>query len=96
MNDLERLIGIVLYAGVTASSICLAAGLALSLAGAGAPAAALLTVGVVVLLMTPATRVVVSMVEYARERDWLFVVMTAIVLLELLGSLAAATYGVRL
>ena len=55
-----RALGRVLRAGVTLSSVCLTAGLALSLAG-GWPemAAVLLTVGLVVLLATPAARVFV-------------------------------------
>jgi uncharacterized membrane protein len=34
---------------------------------------------------------VISVAEYAIERDWFFVAMTTIVLLELLGSVFAAT-----
>jgi uncharacterized membrane protein len=97
MNRLELIIGVVLRVGVTASSICLAAGLVLALAGvAPVPAALLLTIGVVVLLMTPVARVIVSVVEYARERDWVFMTLTLVVLLELLGSLVAARYGSKL
>jgi uncharacterized membrane protein len=88
---LERLIGIVLRAGVIASSACLAAGLLLSLAtGAGPVANFLLNAGIVILLATPVARVVVSIVEYVRERDWRFATLTIIVLLELLASAVAA------
>ena len=97
MSRLERIIGVVLRAGVISSSTCLAVGLVLSLLQSGSPlASSLLTIGVVVLLMTPVARVIVSIAEYARTRDWVFLTLTAIVLLELLGSLAAAVYGVRL
>ena len=88
---LERLIGIVLRAGVIASSACLAAGLLLSLATGGGPVANfLLNAGIVILLATPVARVVVSIVEYVRERDWRFATLTIIVLLELLASAVAA------
>jgi uncharacterized membrane protein len=88
---LDRIIGLVLRAGVTTSSICLALGLLLLLAGApGSPL--FLQIGLVVLLATPVARVIVSIVEYAVERDWTFTVLTLIVLAELTGSLIAALY----
>ena len=88
---LERVIGIVLRAGVTASSVCLAAGLLLSLAtGGGAVAGLLLHTGIIVLLATPVARVIVSTVQYVSERDWRFATLTFIVLLELVASAVAA------
>jgi uncharacterized membrane protein len=87
---LERLIGIVLRAGVVISSTCLAVGLLLYLATGGALAAALLNAGIVVLLATPLARVVVSTVEYISQRDWRFATLTFIVLLELVASAVAA------
>ena len=88
---LEHLIGTVLRAGVMISSICLAVGLALSFIGAtSALANVLLQVGIVVLLATPVARVLVSIVEYAQQRDWRFTLLTAIVLVELLVSAVAA------
>jgi uncharacterized membrane protein len=88
---LERLIGIVLRAGVVASSICLSIGLLLSLATGGGPlASVLLNIGIVVLLATPLARVVVSTVQYVRDRDWTFATLTFIVLLELVASAVAA------
>jgi uncharacterized membrane protein len=92
-----RLLGAVLRGGVTVSTICLAAGLVLSAAGSLTAAAAfLLTAGLLVLFATPVARVVVSMLEYAAERDWLFVTLTAIVLLEIGVGVLAAFYGTRL
>ena len=83
--------------GVTGSSVCLAAGLALSFFDGGAGAArALLHTGIIVLLATPVARVFVSMSEYALQRDWVFAGLTLTVLLELLVSAAAAMYGRRL
>jgi uncharacterized membrane protein len=89
---LEHIIGIVLRVGVAASSTCLAVGLVLSLFGDAAPAAAawLLQIGVLVLLATPVARVVVSIVQYASERDWTFATLTVIVLVELMASAVAA------
>jgi len=90
-SRLDRAIGRVLNVGVTASSTCLAIGLGLSMFGATAGAASLmLNAGLVILMATPVGRVVVSVSEYAFERDWAFVLLTTIVLLELLGSLLAA------
>jgi uncharacterized membrane protein len=88
---LERAIGVVLRTGVAISSICLGAGLILSLAGfTGNVDTLLLNAGLIVLLGTPFARVVVSVIEYLLERDWTFVVLTGIVLVELLMSVVAA------
>jgi uncharacterized membrane protein len=88
--QLERLIGIVLRAGVVISSTCLAVGLLLDLAIGGALAALLLNAGIVVLLATPLARVVVSTAQYVSQRDWRFAALTFIVLLELVASAVAA------
>ena len=88
---LERMIGRVLRAGVTTSSVCLASGLLWTMAeGTSAPARLLLQTGIVVLLATPVARVVVSVAQYVSERDWTFTTLTAIVLVELLASVVAA------
>jgi uncharacterized membrane protein len=89
-DRLERIIGVVLRAGVTISSICLAAGLIMTLVENAAAADLLLRAGVIILLATPVARVLISIVEYAREHDWTFVVLTAIVLMELMASAVAA------
>jgi uncharacterized membrane protein len=87
---LERIIGIVLRSGVTASSACLTVGLLLSLAGVGSAASILLHTGIIVLLATPVSRVIISTIEYIIERDWAFATLTFIVLLELVASAVAA------
>jgi uncharacterized membrane protein len=88
---LEAIIGVVLRAGVTISSACLAAGLALSLIPAIGPRATwLLHLGIIVLLVTPVARVVVSIAEYVGDRDWTFATLTIVVLLELMASAVAA------
>jgi uncharacterized membrane protein len=89
---LERIIGLVLRTGVTTSSLCLALGVILMLAGATA-APLFLTIGIIALLLTPVARVIVSIVEYTIERDWVFMALTLIVLGELAASVVAAFAG---
>ena len=93
-SALEVTIGRVLRLGVGASSVLLAAGLLLTLLGKGDRVArTVLTTAIVILLATPAARVVISVAEYARERDWLFVSLTLIVLLTLAGSVVVAFWS---
>jgi uncharacterized membrane protein len=88
---LERAIGFVLRAGVLASSACLATGLALSLViGEQGAALFLLHAGVILLLITPVARVVVSIAQFTSVRDWTFTGLTVIVLVELMASAVAA------
>jgi uncharacterized membrane protein len=88
---LERMIGVVLRAGVMASSACLTVGLLLALiSGEGGIAWVLLNAGVIVLLGTPVARVIVSIMRYASARDWTFTILTMIVLIELMASAAVA------
>ncbi len=47
-------------------------------------------VGLLVLILTPITRVALSLVAFGLERDWMYVAFTAIVLSLLLYSLLAA------
>ena len=90
-SQLDQAVGRVLRAGVTTSSVAFAIGLGLSMfTGTAGAAHLLLNVGLVILLATPVGRVVVSVAEYALERDWMFVLLTTIVLLELVGSLFVA------
>jgi uncharacterized membrane protein len=87
--NLERLIGRVLRVGVTASSLSLALGLAV-LFFFPQTSAWLLQAGIIILILTPTARVVLSIVEYASARDWTFTLLTSIVLLELVGGAIAA------
>ena len=88
---LERAIAVVLRVGVTASSVCLALGLIASIVtGQGELSRILLQTGLIVLLATPVARVVVSIAQYVRERDWTFAARTTIVLIELRASAVAA------
>jgi uncharacterized membrane protein len=54
-----------------------------------APEAVILT-GLLILIATPVARVVFSLIGFALERDWKYVVCTAIVLAVLLYSIATA------
>ena len=93
MNRLEQHIGTVLRVGTIASSALFAIGLLLVLGHvAGELPRVLLTVALIVLIATPPMRVVISVIEYVRERDWTFVVLTLIVLLALAGSVVAARF----
>jgi uncharacterized membrane protein len=80
IGRLEVHLGRLLNAGVLTSAACLAIGLVLWMAGAAeAPANFLLTTGLVILMATPILRVIVSLVEYVRMRDWFFVATTVTV-----------------
>ena len=85
---LERWLGAALSIGVAISTTLLGTGLLLALAGlAPGVSAMLLRIGLITLMATPVARVVVSMVEYAAKRDWVFVALTTMVLVMLAASL---------
>lgn len=91
MKRLEERIGDVLRAGTILSSLLFAAGLIMAMAGYSTRfAGLLLETALVVLMTTPAARVLISVIAYVRERDWLFVALTVVVLLALGGSVVAA------
>ncbi len=95
-GNLELLIGRVLRLGVKTSTGCLAAGL-VALFVMPDVSAWLLQAGIVVLILTPTARVVLSIVEYASARDWTFTLLTSIVLVELIvGAVAALVFHRRL
>ena len=91
---LERLLARVLHAGTIASTALLTAGVALTLAApAGSLHVILTTAGLLILMATPAARVLASVLGYAAERDWTFFGLTLAVLATLAGSLVAALIG---
>jgi uncharacterized membrane protein len=91
VDDLEVTLGRVLGVGVALSTVALAAGLIAALSvGAGRITNVLLTAGVLALIATPVARVLISSVAFLRRRDWMFAVLTLIVLAELIGSVVAA------
>ena len=64
--------------------MCLVLGLLLLMfVSAGGWSDRLLTAGLLILMATPMLRVVVSIVEYVRIREWFFVLTTVVVLTEL-------------
>jgi uncharacterized membrane protein len=92
-HDTERTLGRVLSVGTRASTALLAAGLVATLAGVGPAGRTLLGAGLLVLMGTPIARVAVSVVEFARGREWWFVLCTLLVLALLVGSLIVALHG---
>lgn len=87
IERLERQVGRLLQAGVTLATVCLVIGLAAWFVTGGSHAAnLLLTMGLVVLMLTPLARVLASLVAYVRLRDWFFVVTTVLVFLVLLAA----------
>jgi uncharacterized membrane protein len=93
MQRLETTIGEVLRFGTITSSTMFAIGLVMTVVSyQPAVAQLLLGAGLVILLATPPARVVVSVIEYIRERDWTFVALTLVVLLALAGSVIAAYF----
>lgn len=91
LERLEVTLGRILLAGVLVASACLAVGLIMWMAG-GYPIAAnrVLAAGLIVLMATPILRVVVSLVEYLRMRDWLFAATTIVVLAVLMSAVGVA------
>ena len=91
IDRLEVTLGRLLQAGVMSAAACLTAGLAIWMSGAWPWfATVLLTAGLMILMATPILRVVVSLVEYARVRDWFFVSTTLFVFGVLVVTLTLA------
>lgn len=90
LDRLEERIGGLLGLGTAVSSVLLAAGLGLWLAGQQTTAGWLLTIGLITLIATPVGRVMVSAVGFALHGDWPMVVMTLLVLASLFASVVVA------
>lgn len=86
----ELVVGRALAFGITTSSICLGAGLLMSAAGLERFAGVLLSTGLLMLMATPAARIAIAAVMYARQREWLFAGLTLVVIAELVASVLAA------
>lgn len=85
--QLERWLGKTLGAGTMLATTLLALGLLLQLAGVSPALSEWLSrLGLVVLMATPVARVVISVAEYAAQRDWPFLALTLTVLGMLLVS----------
>jgi uncharacterized protein (DUF983 family) len=88
---LERRLGRLFVAGLTLSAASLVCGLAIYLRAPDTPLAPrFLSIGLIVLMATPLLRVLFSVVEYARMRDWFFVFVTAVVLVQLTVTMIVA------
>jgi uncharacterized membrane protein len=86
----ERAAAAVLRAGLRISAALVAAGLAMKTASLEPTATRTLDAGLIVLMATPPTQVVVSLVKYARTRDWMFAAAALAVLLMLVASVVSA------
>ena len=86
----ETIVGRVLAFGIAASSICLGAGLLMSAAGLERFGGVVLSVGLLILMATPAARIAITAVVYTRQREWLFAGLTLVVIAVLLASVLAA------
>jgi uncharacterized membrane protein len=86
----STIIGVLRW-GARTSTVLLAAGLLLEFLNFAPTTGVWLTrLGLIVLMATPVARVVASVLEYVREKDWLFAALTATVLTILVGSLLVA------
>jgi uncharacterized membrane protein len=84
----EAILTWLLFVGGSVSAALLMAGLALWFAGRWLDTSeTLLHLGLITLMATPILRVLVSVGEYVRERDWWFVLATATVLATLFLSI---------
>lgn len=85
----ERTLMRLMLAGVWLSSLVLALGLALLFLTARQPqATALLRAGLLIVMATPVLRVIMSMAEAVRQRDWFWLWATGAVALILTGTVA--------
>jgi uncharacterized membrane protein len=88
---LEQKLGQLLVTGVIASATLLAVGLIFWLRNPGGSRTGwLLNAGLIVLMATPILRVIVSVAEYVRLRQWFFVIVTLVVLAELTVTVVVA------
>jgi cytochrome bd-type quinol oxidase subunit 2 len=91
IERLEERLGRLLKIGAWASAACLFAGLSVWIAGGRRQQSnALLSTGLLILMATPILRVIVSLVAYAKMRDWFFVTTTLIVLGVLIATVTLA------
>ena len=90
----ERTVARLMLGGVWVSAVCLSVALALLLwLRRSAQADVLFRIGLLVLMATPILRVVLSVAEAIRQRDWFWLWTTVAVTLILAGTVA---YSLRL
>lgn len=92
-SPFERIMGRLLGVGVTISTALLGAGLLMTLTAPGEASAELLKAGLLVLMATPVTRVVLACAEFTRTRDWLFAAASLGVLAVLATTVWVAVTG---
>jgi uncharacterized membrane protein len=89
----ELMLGRTLFVGIAIATVLLGAGLAWWLADSEARAAdRLLRAGLIALMCVPVGRLVVSLAEFAAERDWVFFSIVLGVLSVLSGTLWVALH----
>ena len=76
-----------------ATTLVLAVGLALRLAGAGDTAWLVLQAGLVLLMATPVVRLLWALMAEVRAREWRFVALGVMVLVMLFGSYLVSRGG---
>lgn len=94
MNDatIRRAVSWVLRVGVAASAALLLIGMALGYsgqAGASAFGSLLIALGVFVLLVTPITRVLISVIAFSLERNRLYFAITLVVFMDIMFAIFA-------
>lgn len=77
---LARIIHLTLVSGLVISVAAMAAGLIMAASGLAAAATMLMKTGLLALLATPVLRVVIAVIGYVVERDWLFTAISVLVL----------------
>ena len=83
-DNLERRLRWIGQLPILLFSILLAVGLVLHVAAPGRPlSSSALNLGLVTLMLSPVVRLFLAVAERIRRRDWLFVGMTAIVVIEI-------------
>jgi uncharacterized membrane protein len=94
LTTLEIHVGRLFTVGVAVSAVVLAVGLAMFLLAPESPTTSyLLDAGLLILMATPMLRVLLSVVEYIRMRDWVFVTTTLAVVAELSVTVISALRG---
>lgn len=88
VSAFERVLGRLLGIGIGLATALLGTGLVLTLVAPGDMASWLLNAGLLVLMATPATRVVLACGEFVRTREWFF----ALASIGVLGVLAMTVW----
>lgn len=89
----HHVLGRLLTGGITLSAICLVVGLILSFLDRGmghARSSPLIDLGLIMLMVTPLVRVLFSLSEEIRERNWFFATSAIIVVIVLAAAFVTA------